>query len=264
MNYPKITIVTASYNQGEFLERTINSILKQNYPNLEYIIMDGGSTDGSVDIIKKYESGITFWESKKDHGQSDAINQGLKKASGEIVGWLNSDDMLADGALHTIAEAFSDSSVKMIFSPIDMIDADDKLIGISDRKLMDFTAMLFGSQLVNQEGIFWRNKLHERVGYLDESLHFAMDYDFFLRCCMQCKPVYVNKVLGRHRRHKNQKTHFADSYRKEMMELRELYRRTLGISKLSFNVVGYLQRRKKAMKIYGWKKLFMTEWMDKQ
>ena len=105
--YPKITVVTPSFNQGEFLERTILSIINQDYPNLEYIVCDGGSTDQSVSIIKKYEKYITWWCSEKDKGQTDAINKGFKRATGDVVGWINSDDVLLPGALWTVADFYA-------------------------------------------------------------------------------------------------------------------------------------------------------------
>ena len=104
--FPKISIVTPSFNQAEFIEETILSVLNQKYPNLEYIIIDGGSSDGTIDIIKKYEDKIAYWISEKDDGQSYAINKGLQRSTGEIISWLNSDDIFSNNALYTIASAF--------------------------------------------------------------------------------------------------------------------------------------------------------------
>jgi glycosyltransferase involved in cell wall biosynthesis len=115
MYYPKISIVIPSYNQGKYLEETILSVINQNYPNLEYVIIDDGSTDNSVEIIKKYEKYLTYWVSEKDNGQSDAINKGLKKCTGEIFNWLNSDDYLETNALFKIAEAYKKIPKKRFF-----------------------------------------------------------------------------------------------------------------------------------------------------
>ena len=137
LKFPKITIVTPSFNQSKFLERTIISVLNQNYPNMEYIIIDGGSTDGSVDIIKKYEKYLTFWCSEKDKGQSDAINKGFEHGTGEIYAYLNSDDLFLPGTLQYIAEAFkSNKNYDLIYGSIYIIDKNDQITSksIADRK----------------------------------------------------------------------------------------------------------------------------------
>ena len=114
MHYPKITIVTPTFNQGEFIEQTIISILDQNYPNLEYIIVDAGSNDKTVSIIKKYEKHLAWWVSEKDRGQSHAINKGLEKSDGDVFNWVNSDDYLAEGALQVIGERFMDRKISVL------------------------------------------------------------------------------------------------------------------------------------------------------
>lgn len=263
MQHPKITIITPSYNQGKYLEETIRSVLDQNYPHLEYLIFDGGSTDNSLEIIRKYETRLTFWKSEKDKGQSDAINKGLRIATGDIIGWLNSDDLLVPGSLFKIAEAFQQSSTHIIFSPINMIDADSRINSTSDRKIMDFKSMLFGSQVVNQEGIFWRRIVHERVGYIDISLNFAMDYDFFLRCCMQFKPTHVPQILASHRKHSAQKTNTTDAYFKEMTELRLKYKKAFGYGTLYFRINSFYQSKRRIISIFGFKNLLTKEWMDR-
>lgn len=134
--WPRISIVTPSYNQGQFIEETIRSVLLQGYPDLEYIIIDGGSTDESVEIIRKYERWITFWVSEPDSGQTNAINKGFKRSTGEIVAWLNSDDVYTAGSLCTAAKAFAEQPhVAVIYGKIDAIDADTSILShISSRE----------------------------------------------------------------------------------------------------------------------------------
>ncbi|MBZ0305900.1 MAG: glycosyltransferase, partial [Anaerolineae bacterium] len=127
--YPRITVVTPSYNQGQYLEATIRSVLSQNYPNLEYIVIDGGSTDTSTAIIQKYADQLAYWVSEKDRGQTHAINKGFQRGTGEVMGWLNSDDILLPGTLHAVGRAFAqDSSLKVVSGFRHFIDADGQFM----------------------------------------------------------------------------------------------------------------------------------------
>lgn len=177
----KISVITPSYNQGQFLEETIRSVLLQGYPNLEYILMDGGSTDNSLEIIQKYAPFITQWVSQKDKGQADAINQGLGRSTGAVMGWLNSDDLLLPNALQHIAKAFHqhhDWSVVCGFRQI--IDSDSKLITNSIRGL-PHSYQLKHRNIIAQETTYWRRKVWEKLGQLDETLHYCMDYEYWQR-----------------------------------------------------------------------------------
>ncbi len=181
MYYPKITLVTPSYNQGAFIERTIASVLEQNYPNLELIIIDGGSTDNTVDIIKKHNKYISYWVSEPDKGQSHAINKGLQKASGEIFNWLNSDDYLEKGSLSEIANLFLAPSISLVagkcrkFTPdglVRIIPEEFKHQTIEDKILIP---------LYMQPSTFIRMDCVRKMGLVNEHLHYCMDYEWILR-----------------------------------------------------------------------------------
>jgi glycosyltransferase involved in cell wall biosynthesis len=182
--YPRITVVTPSYNQGQFIEATIRSVLLQSYPNLEYIIMDGRSTDNSVEIIQKYDPWITFWASEPDRGQSHAINKGLERGTGEIFAWLNSDDMLLPGALKHIAFAYQThpDAVSWI-GRCHRIRLNGRIIntivprGLARNNLADW----FYDGFFYQPACFFSAKAWQTVGGVDESLNFAMDFDLWLR-----------------------------------------------------------------------------------
>lgn len=179
--YPKITVVTPSYNQGEFLEDTILSIIDQGYPNLEYIICDGGSTDNSVDIIKKYEGRITWWCSEKDKGQTDAINKGMRRASGDIVGWINSDDVMFKNSLFVIAEFFmGHPECEFANGVVASINRRGILTKFTHLIMSKFF-MKHGCYNLCQQGMFWRRELFERIGYLDETFHAKMDVEWLIR-----------------------------------------------------------------------------------
>lgn len=208
MDIPKIFIITPSYNQGQFLEETILSVLNQNYPNFEYIIIDGGSTDNSVDIIKKYEGRLTYWVSEKDHGQTHAINKGFKKATGEIVNWINSDDLLSPGALQAVAEA-SDKypDADFYFGDFTVIDHKGRKIFSRKSPPYHFATLFWGRQLSSQPAVFFKRSVFDEIGYLDESLNFCMDTEFWIRAaCNGSKFKQIKYSLGIARIHGDAKT----------------------------------------------------------
>ncbi|MFW5700742.1 MAG: glycosyltransferase family 2 protein [Cyclobacteriaceae bacterium] len=178
-----ITIITPSFNQGHYLEQTIDSVLSQNYPNLEYIIIDGGSTDQSVEIIKKYEKHLAYWVSEPDKGQSEAINKGLRRASGEIVNWINSDDYYEPDALRTVAAAFEDEQVNVVCGRGKIITEDG--IFIRHSRGTDVyegnLAKTIGWARMDQPETFFRKSALNRIGLLSENLHYLMDRDLWLR-----------------------------------------------------------------------------------
>ena len=180
-NAPAIALPMPSYNQDRFLDAAIRSVLLQNYPNLEFVVRDGGSTDESVDIIKSYEDKLTDWVSQPDGGQSAAINAVWDDASGELLGWLNSDDILAPGALHTLARAARDHpDVVLFFGDYGIIDEDGRLDRV--RKVGDLGAEdLLRGKSFGQPSVFIRREVVENLGLLDESMTYSMDWAYFLK-----------------------------------------------------------------------------------
>jgi len=207
-NYPFISIVTPTFNQGKYIEQTIQSVLNQNYPNLEYIIMDGGSTDQTVDIIKKYEKHLTYWESKKDHGQAHAINKGLERSTGEIFNWLNSDDYLAPDALKVIAEAFQNPRTdavagRTVYFDEKQFQDPEQLAALNPRGLLFWER---GTVFV-QPGLWLKTDKISKSGGLDESLHFSFDTDMIIRYLSLFPNVkYIKNDLVYFRLHDESKT----------------------------------------------------------
>lgn len=197
MNYLRITVVTPSYNQGQFIESTILSVIEQNYPNLEYFICDGGSNDQTVDIIKKYENKIDWWCSEKDKGQTDAINKGMRRATGDIVCWINSDDVLLPGALFQVAE-FYKNHPECEFANGITLEIDKKgVIQKFTYILMSKFFMRHGCYNISQQGMFWKRSLFDKIGYLDETFHAMMDAEFLIRVYeANLKVMLINKPLG--------------------------------------------------------------------
>jgi glycosyltransferase involved in cell wall biosynthesis len=205
--YPKISVVTPSFNQAAYLERTIRSVIDQQYPNLEYIIIDGGSVDGSVEIIKKYEPYLTYWISERDNGQVDAINKGLRRATGEWVAWQNSDDIYYPGALDELAEAIRiHPEASLIIGDLMLIDHDEKKIRDVRYIKPEYHALLAEGMLIANQSSFWRRELHEKIGYLDENYHCSFDYEWFLRVAEHAKGIHISSVWGALRYHDETKT----------------------------------------------------------
>jgi glycosyltransferase involved in cell wall biosynthesis len=222
IDIPKISIVTPSFNQGEFLEECIDSVLGQNYPNLEYIIMDGGSTDGSVEIIRKYKKYLTYWQSQPDGGQYNAINEGFKKTTGEIMAWLNSDDMYHHHAFFKMAYLFDKyEGLLWVTGRHTLWDKAGKCSHI-EKNLLTFSRSQYlqknyCSPCIQQESTFWRRYLWETAGgTLRTDLEYAGDLELWTRF-FRFAPLYtIDTLIGGYRKHGNQKANlFMDRYIEE-------------------------------------------------
>ena len=202
---PLVTIVTPSYNQGRFIERTIQSVLSQDYPHLEYLVLDGGSRDETVDILKKYSHRLR-WVSRKDRGQSDAINQGLKAANGEILAYLNSDDTYTPGAIRrAVAHLVSHPSCDLVYGQGWHIDDEDRYLESYPTEAFD-SERLASRCFICQPTAFWRRGLHDKIGYFDEDVHFVMDYEFWMRAAKVARIAMLNEYQAHSRLWEDNKT----------------------------------------------------------
>jgi glycosyltransferase involved in cell wall biosynthesis len=208
---PLVSIVTPSFNQARYIEATIQSVLAQDYPRIEYIIIDGGSTDGTVDIIKKYEGRITSWVSEPDKGQTDAINKGFARAKGEILAWINSDDTYESGAI-TAAVRYLQAHphVGMVYGDCNFINERGSVIGRFSAAQTDQNLLRRGYVHIPQQASFFRADLWKQVGPLDPSFYFAMDYDLWTRLATHSTLKYVPKTWANFRLHTSGKTIIAD------------------------------------------------------
>ena len=216
--FPKISIVTPSYNQGTYLEKTIVSILSQRYPNLEYLIIDGGSSDCSIGSIRRYESHITYWVSEPDAGQSSAINKGFQRASGELFGWVNSDDCLAEGALHAVAEMYRrNPSAGAFVGAGDYIDRHDKVLMHKTPVPVTFRSLYDWLELFHfmQPSCFFTRTAWERAGGLDESINYAMDLDLWFKIAQNFSFELTDTLLSKSLVHAGAKTK-RDKYLSEV------------------------------------------------
>jgi glycosyltransferase involved in cell wall biosynthesis/SAM-dependent methyltransferase len=226
MPWPKISIVTPSFNQGEFIERTVRSVLLQRYPDLEYIVMDGGSTDDTVERLQPYKDKFSYFVSERDEGQADAIAKGFARSSGEIMAYLNSDDLLAPDALHFVARFFQENpNIDWIYSHRCTIDERDRVIWYWI--LPPHQSFLMRRwDYIPQETCFWRRSLFEKTGNLDRSYKFAMDYDLFVRFMNNGRGRRLNRFLGAFRDHSTSKTKqlLATIGAREMLRVRLKFR----------------------------------------
>lgn len=222
---PKISIITPSYNQGQFLEDTILSVLGQHYPNLEYGIMDGGSTDNSVEIIKKYADKINFWVSEKDGGQAAAINEGFSKCSGEIFMWLNSDDMLMPNVLQYVAQQFMEKGGGIFYGNCIHFEEQSQGKLLSRGSYVNRADQGISLGLIDyiiQPSSFWSATIWKKNGVLDASLHFGFDWEWFLRAEKRNIPFYsLSKPLSLYRIHDDHKSGVGGKARQE--ELHRIY-----------------------------------------
>ena len=207
--WPRITIVTPSYNQGQYIEETLRSVLLQAYPNLEYLVIDGGSRDDTVEVLRRYSDQLHFWVSEPDRGQSHALNKGFSQGTGDIFAWVNSDDMLAPGALVAVAEAWRRHPGTLIAGRVSWFEH----TGLAERehaqRNLAFEPMVAywrGASEFHQPGIFFPAELFRRVGGIDESFRYAMDYDLFCRLLQHTGVIYLEQVLARFRYHVASKT----------------------------------------------------------
>jgi glycosyltransferase involved in cell wall biosynthesis len=206
--FPRISIVTPSYNQGQFLEQTILSVISQNYPNLEYIIIDGGSTDNSVSVIKKYDKYLSYWVSEKDLGQTDAINKGFSKCTGDIFNWLNSDDYLEPGALHSIARAYLNGATA-IAGKIQHFVENTEHTWLEQTEVYESVGKTIASCTNRQPGTFFSLKHIRNFFPLPVDLHYVMCQDIWIHYLIQhgvTNFTRVDELLVHFRRHTDSKT----------------------------------------------------------
>jgi glycosyltransferase involved in cell wall biosynthesis len=207
MKHEKISLVTCSYQQGRFLEATLRSVLDQRYPNLEYVVFDGGSTDESVDILHRYDDALSYWVSARDAGQTDALARGMERTTGDILGWLCSDDLLLPGALDAVSEFFArHPEVEAVYGDALWIDEHGELI--RPKKEIKFNRFIFhyDHNYIPQPSMFWRRSLYEKVGGLNRRFNLAMDADLWDRFSQSTRIAHLPRYLSCMRYYPEQKT----------------------------------------------------------
>ena len=254
-DHPRVSIVTPSYNQASFLEETICSVIDQGYPNLEYFIIDGGSKDGSLEIIKKYSKHLAGWISETDQGQTDAINKGFARATGDVFAWLNSDDTYQPGAISE-AVAYLEAYPKtgMVYGDANLIDEGGKVIGKFPARQTDYSHLMRGYVHIPQQASFFRSEHWKQVGPLDPTFYFAMDYDLWVRLSRRTQLDYVPRLWANFRLHGSAKSVASDD--RCWPEMLRVYQREGGKT-LSWLVF----KAKIRPLVYGWLPLHLRMWI---
>lgn len=238
---PLVSIVTPSRNQAAFLEATMKSVLNQDYPEIEYLVIDGASTDGSLEIIDKYQKRLAYWVSEPDSGQTEAINKGFARARGEILAWLNSDDIYLPGTIsRAMAYLTNHPDAGMVYGAADYINEDDQVIGHFPARQTDYQRLRQGYVHIPQQSTFFRASIWKRVGPLDPSFFFAMDYDLWVRIARIARIAYFPETWSLFRLHQDAKTISADD--RCWPEMMRVHWRDGG-SRLSPIVIKYFARR---------------------
>ncbi len=207
INRPKISIITPSYNQSRFLEKTILSVLNQLYDNLEYIIIDGASTDNSVKIIEKYSDYLSYWESKPDRGQTHAINKGLSRSTGDILAYINSDDIYLPGTFDIIAKYYMEHAECKISTGNDyLINEKDNIIYYCKNRYYKRNELEIGVNRIRQHTVFWRREVQEKIGLFNEDLNWSMDFDYWIRSSKFFRFYHFNLPIACYRHHTQTKS----------------------------------------------------------
>jgi glycosyltransferase involved in cell wall biosynthesis len=205
LSHPSLSIVTPSFNQGKYIRRTIDSVLSQEIPDIEYMVVDGGSTDATIDILRSYGKAIS-WVSERDRGQADAVNKGIRSTQGEIIGWINSDDIYYPGALRKARDLFSARpDVDILYGLADHIDETDAVIEPYYNEEWDYER-LKDVCFICQPAVFFRRSIVDRFGYLDENLHYCLDYEYWLRIGRTLPFYYLKERLAGSRMYQDNKT----------------------------------------------------------
>lgn len=203
LSYPSISVVTPSYNQGRFIEKTIDSVLRQDYPNFEHIIVDGGSSDQTLSVLRNHQH--IDWVSEADSGQSNAVNKGFHKATGEIIAWINSDDWYETGAFEAVADFFINyPQHSIVMGNCRLVDVAGTEIGQVFNHARGYKGLRrywLPRAIPTQPAIFFKKHLLEKFGYLDESLHYAMDYDLWLRFAASHEFYHLDRLVANYRFH---------------------------------------------------------------
>ena len=247
----RISIVTPSFNQGEFIEQTIRSVIEQDYSDVEHIIVDGGSTDGTVSILSRYPH--LRWKSERDAGQSNAINKGFQESTGQVLAWINSDDYYESNIFGSIVGYFeAHPDCMILYGDITYVRKDGEFLKRTSGDILNYDNLVRSPDIVRQPSSFWRRSLLDEIGSLDEDLHIVMDFDFFLRAAKRYKFHYLSRNLSFYRSYGENKTgssrirqtyEILKVFRKQGIRLNRLRIRYLLVKLLDSIGVGHILRR---------------------